>query len=80
MSDFEARVTRLNKEKKERIQGFLLDAVGNCVANAGYVFLDPNGPKWDKIAEETPIVWRLEATNFFRLHGSGSIFLSNAKR
>ncbi|XP_063718426.1 glycogen debranching enzyme-like [Symsagittifera roscoffensis] len=58
VSDFEAHVTRLNKEKKERIQGFLLDGVGNCVANAGYVFLDPNGPKWDKIAEETPIVWR----------------------
>ena len=58
VQEFENHVIKLNTEKKLRIEGFLKEAVGNCIANAGYHFLDPNGPKWTKISEKTPIVWR----------------------
>lgn len=66
VKEFEKHLEKLNQEKESRIQHFLADAVGNCLANAGYHFLDPNGPRWKKISEVTPIVWRYFTEHPFR--------------
>ncbi len=55
-NDLRNRLYELNNEIRNKIDGYLTEAVNNSISTVQYFFFADDGPKWDSVTKLQPIV------------------------